>query len=222
MTTPFDPSRYLTLVSGQEYLEVKWRLAWFRAEHPDGIIVTELVTHADSEAVFRAEVHTMTRRDPETGEVKPDAGSATGWGSEDAKGFGDYLEKAETKALGRALAALGYGTQFCNDFAGLPAERAPRERAEQRSDDRRDDQPRREYQRGGTRQGGGQNATDPQMGTIYYEQKNRDWTDRDMGDAAYDVIGTRDLGRKGEPKITKDQASKLIQALKDPNHPINR
>jgi len=29
---------------------------------------------------------------------------------------GDYIEKAETKALGRALAALGFGTQFCPDF----------------------------------------------------------------------------------------------------------
>jgi hypothetical protein len=30
--------------------------------------------------------------------------------------FHDYIEAAETKALGRALAALGYGTQFCQDF----------------------------------------------------------------------------------------------------------
>ena len=28
----------------------------------------------------------------------------------------DYIEAAETKAIGRALAALGYGTQFCSDF----------------------------------------------------------------------------------------------------------
>ena len=55
-------------------------------------------------AVFRATVEI------------PDGGSATGWGSEEASDFGDYIEKAETKALGRALAALGYGTQFCPDF----------------------------------------------------------------------------------------------------------
>src|SRR5262249_61697389 len=46
----------------------------------------------------------------------PGGGSATGWGQEEAADFGDYLEKAETKALGRALAALGYGTQFTEDF----------------------------------------------------------------------------------------------------------
>ncbi len=103
-STQFDPARHLTLVSGKEYLEVKWRLVWLRNEHPNAMIETELVSHHDNEAVFRALVSI------------PDGGSATGWGSEDARGFGDYLEKAETKAIGRALAALGFGTQFCTDF----------------------------------------------------------------------------------------------------------
>ncbi len=103
-STQFDPARHLTLVSGKEYLEVKWRLVWLRNEHPNAVIETELVSHHDNEAVFRAMVSI------------PDGGSATGWGSEDARGFGDYLEKAETKAIGRALAALGFGTQFCTDF----------------------------------------------------------------------------------------------------------
>ncbi len=30
--------------------------------------------------------------------------------------FSDYIEKAETGAIGRALAALGYGTQFAPEF----------------------------------------------------------------------------------------------------------
>jgi hypothetical protein len=55
-------------------------------------------------AVFRARV------------TIPSGASATGWGSEGSDDFGDYLEKAETKALGRALAALGFGTQFCPDY----------------------------------------------------------------------------------------------------------
>jgi len=103
-TGTFDPSRYLSLVSGKEYLEVKWRLVWLRSEHPDAIIETDMVSHAENEAVFKARVEI------------PGGGCATGWGSEDAKGFGDYIEKAETKAIGRALAALGFGTQFCGDF----------------------------------------------------------------------------------------------------------
>lgn len=103
-TSTFDPARYLSLVNGKEYLEVKWRLVWLRSEHPDAVIDTDLVAHANGEAIFRAQV------------TIPERGSSTGWGSEDAQSFGDFIEKAETKAIGRALAALGYGTQFCGDF----------------------------------------------------------------------------------------------------------
>lgn len=103
-TSSFDPSRHLSLVNGKEYLEVKWRLVWLRNEHPDAVIETELYSHANQEAVFRAKVSI------------PGGGYSSGWGSENAQGFGDYLEKAETKAIGRALAGLGFGTQFCADF----------------------------------------------------------------------------------------------------------
>jgi len=43
-------------------------------------------------------------------------GSATGTKTENAASFADYLEKAETGAIGRALVALGYGTQFTDDL----------------------------------------------------------------------------------------------------------
>lgn len=101
---PFEPARYLTRVNGAEYLEVKWRLVWVRDRHPDATIETELMSHEQNTAVFHARVSI------------PGGGVATGWGSESAGDFRDYLEKAETKALGRALAALGFGTQFCPDF----------------------------------------------------------------------------------------------------------
>ena len=100
----FDPAKYLVKFNGRgEYLEVKWRLLWLRTEHPDAVIETELVRLERDEAVFRARVSL------------PGGGSATGWGSESAGDFRDYVEKAETKAIGRALAALGFGTQFCQD-----------------------------------------------------------------------------------------------------------
>lgn len=102
--TSFDPGKHLTKVSGSDYLEVKWRLVWLRSVHPDALIETDLVSHADQLAVFRARVSV------------PGSGSATGWGSEGPEDFRDYIEKAETKAIGRALAALGFGTQFCPDF----------------------------------------------------------------------------------------------------------
>jgi len=102
-TVAFEPAKYLSRVSGADYLEVKWRLVWLRDRHPDASIETTLVSHEDNIAVFRASV------------AIPGGGSSTGWGSESAGDFRDYLEKAETKAIGRALAALGFGTQFCPD-----------------------------------------------------------------------------------------------------------
>jgi len=103
-TNTFEPAKYLVNLNGRgEYLEVKWRLLWLRTEHPDAVIETELVRLEERDAVFKARVSI------------PDGGSATGWGSESAGDFRDFLEKAETKAIGRALAALGYGTQFCHD-----------------------------------------------------------------------------------------------------------
>ena len=104
VATPFEPALYLTRVNGSDYLEVKWRLVWLRDQHPDATVETELVSHVDNTAVFRARI------------AIPGGGSSTGWGSETSGDFRDYLEKAETKAIGRALAALGFGTQFCPDF----------------------------------------------------------------------------------------------------------
>lgn len=100
----FDPRRFVARVGGADYLEVKWRVYWLRTQHPDAIISTELISHESNVAVFKAMVSI------------PGGGSSTGWGSEGYDDFRDYLEKAETKALGRALAALGFGTQFTPDF----------------------------------------------------------------------------------------------------------
>ena len=114
---PFDPAHYLMQIDGRDYLEVKWRLVWLRAEYPTARISTRLVKHEDGFALFRATV------------ALPNGASATGWGSETAHDFGDYIEAAETKALGRALAALGFGTQFTRDydFAEMAAQGAPRQ-----------------------------------------------------------------------------------------------
>ena len=68
VTTPFEPARHLTRISGSDYLEVKWRLVWMRDQHPDATIETQLVSHNDNTAVFRALVSI------------PGGGSATGWG----------------------------------------------------------------------------------------------------------------------------------------------
>jgi hypothetical protein len=89
---------------GKDYLEVKYRLVWFREEHPAWTIETEFVSIAEKSACARATIR------EESGRV-----IATSHKFESEQGFPDFLEKAETGAIGRALALIGYGTQFCAD-----------------------------------------------------------------------------------------------------------
>ena len=95
---PFDPNQYVSKVKGRDYLEVKWRIAWMRSEQPDAILETDLFSHEEGRAIMRARV------------TFPNGASATGWGSETEGASEAYIEKAETKAIGRALTALGFGT----------------------------------------------------------------------------------------------------------------
>ena len=120
MSQRFDPRQHLReLNDGTPYLDVKWRLHWLRSEHPEAVIETQLVSLDGDTAVCKATVRI------------PDGGSATGHASS-ARGAGnaaDHIEHAETRAIGRALAALGYGAQFTEDdalqgrAASKPAER---------------------------------------------------------------------------------------------------
>ena len=88
-----------------DYLDVKWRIVWFRTEHPHGSIETRLLSAPGiSPAVVQA---TVTLENGVT---------ATGFGQCGEDDWSDWLEKAETRAIGRALALLGYGTQFCEEF----------------------------------------------------------------------------------------------------------
>lgn len=100
----FNPQDHLTIVDGSAYLEVKWRLVWLRENHPDARLETSMAESTRDHAIFRAEVQI------------PGSGSATGFGSEFREHFANYVEAAETKAIGRALAALGFGTQFAAEL----------------------------------------------------------------------------------------------------------
>src|SRR5437764_11392043 len=130
----FNPNDHVMQIKNKggaaDYLPVQWRLVWFRDVCQEGTIETEIVQldldreteeetfawnsetrrsekvvkHANGFAIFRAVV-----KDGK-------GGMATGTKSEKAASFPDYIEKAETGAIGRALAALGYGTQFAPDL----------------------------------------------------------------------------------------------------------
>lgn len=99
MKTPKGTELPLIQVKGKDYLEVKYRIAWFREEHPDWTIETEIVQSSDKAALFKAYI-----KDPSGRTL------ATAHKYEDIQGFHDYREKSETSAVGRALALLGYGT----------------------------------------------------------------------------------------------------------------
>lgn len=100
----FNPNDHMMKLKGKDYLQVAWRLVWFREDHPDWGIDAVCMEQDQEHAIFKAVIC------DENGVQK-----SSGHGSESKRDFGDYLEKAETKAIGRALAMLGYGTQFAAD-----------------------------------------------------------------------------------------------------------
>lgn len=103
----FDVNSHLIDLKGKAYLQVMWRLVWFREDHPDWNIDTKL-EHYDptsNHAIFSAKIYDANG-----------AQKSAGYGSESVKDFRDFIEKAETKAVGRALAMLGYGTQFAPEL----------------------------------------------------------------------------------------------------------
>jgi hypothetical protein len=103
----FNPNDHLISLKGKSYLEVKYRLVWFRDENPDWAITTSIIK-LDMDAKYAICKASIA---DQNGVVK-----AEGTKMEDIKGFGDFLEKAETGAIGRALGILGYGTQFAPEF----------------------------------------------------------------------------------------------------------
>lgn len=122
----FNPADQLIKLKGKDYLQVAWRLVWFREQHPDWAIVTTILESDADHAIFRAVIC------DENGVQK-----CTGHGSESKRDFGDFLEKAETKAVGRALAMMGFGTQFTGSeldegerIVDSPIDRTPNKRAE--------------------------------------------------------------------------------------------
>ena len=111
----FDPKKYLIKLQGnRQYLPVSARLIWFREIHPSwGIDTRPVALDVEKQyAVFEASVF------DETGRLM-----AKGTKMEDIRGFPDYIEKAETGAIGRALAVCGFGTQFAPELDEITAER---------------------------------------------------------------------------------------------------
>lgn len=107
--TPKGTELPLTSLKGKDYLQVAWRIVWFREVYPLGRIDTECVEVSEKHAVYKAHISIPNER----GEYVKLADADK---REDAGHFGDFREKAQTGAIGRALALCGFGTQFTEDL----------------------------------------------------------------------------------------------------------
>lgn len=99
LKTPKGTELQLIDLRGKAYMAVQQRLIWFREEKPLWCIETKPVEMTENHAIFCAMIKDEHCRLVSQAHKK-----------EDRKGFPDFIEKAETGSIGRALANLGYGT----------------------------------------------------------------------------------------------------------------
>jgi len=131
MTKPFDIKPYIIQIERKkkkadgtweivekEYLPVAARIAWFRTEHPALAIDTEIEALKEGKVRVRATIY-----------GKDSYVLASAMKTGDKVRFGDYIEKAETGAIGRALSLAGYDLASAPDLdeedmlANAPIER---------------------------------------------------------------------------------------------------
>lgn len=120
----FNPADHMMTLQRKSYLPVAARVVWFREQFPaeSGWCVNTMLVDGGYEkkfAVYRCEI-----TDPQGRLV------ASGHNVEEVKGFGDFMQKAETGAIGRAMAALGFGTmaaleEGADNVVDSPVERRP-------------------------------------------------------------------------------------------------
>ena len=100
---------------GNDYLMVQGRVLLLRLEHPDWAIETDIIGIGEDYAVFKAWVRNADGRIIATGHGRATEGKTSNLG-------GRFVEKAETAAIGRALALAGYGTDDTLDDADYLAD----------------------------------------------------------------------------------------------------
>ena len=112
--TGFDPAALARTIVNDDgttstYLDVKYRMLWFRLRFPNGKLDTEVLRATDQYAIVGCKVY-ADKSDPAEQFIAKSV--AQRFASQEP--FGSrFLELAETAAIGRALAAAGFGTQFC-------------------------------------------------------------------------------------------------------------
>lgn len=127
-TKGFNPAEHLQKITGKDYLPVRWRLVWFHAVTTPRAGYCTFQLQLDRQQGFAQFLCVAWDGNDETwrtmevpvGEVicklQVCGRVAMGYGSETRADFADFPEKSETKAIGRAMAGLGFGTQFAPDL----------------------------------------------------------------------------------------------------------
>lgn len=91
-----------TNIKGKEYVEVKERLKYFRANFPEYSLLSEIVERSEKEVIIVAKVINPSGVTVATGTAHEVAGSSN-------INRGSHVENCETSAWGRALGNLGIG-----------------------------------------------------------------------------------------------------------------
>lgn len=112
----FEPKDYLRKEVTEDgisfYLDTKYRLLWFRMKYPEGKLVKIPKALNKEYATFEVRVYT-DKNDAEDNFLAN--GFASRYKDDGNEKFGlNFVESAETAALGRALKDAGFGTQFCD------------------------------------------------------------------------------------------------------------
>lgn len=107
----------ITLNDGSPYLEVNYRIAWMRREHPEWRIKKKLLSFTNSFAVMQCVVT------DEAGNVLSTSHARRQYQEDEMKR--QFLECAETAAVGRALSLLGYDLLAAKDLNDSGLAEAP-------------------------------------------------------------------------------------------------
>lgn len=103
--TPRGTDLPLLQLKGKDYLQVAHRLVWFNEEVANFSLDSQILDLGPDHAIVKTVVSIFNKE----GQLVK---RADGIKREDRKDFPDFLEKAQSSSAGRALAMLGYGTQF--------------------------------------------------------------------------------------------------------------
>lgn len=112
----FEPKKYLREETTDEgksfYLDTKFRLLWYRLKYPEGKLIKIPKALNKEYATFEVRVYSHKEDHPDNFLAN---GFASRYKDDGNEKFGlNFVESAETAALGRALKDAGFGTQFCD------------------------------------------------------------------------------------------------------------